>query len=112
MAVQVKRLDEPDQIFDYDGAGRAEFVTIDDVSLVRSVLAPGWSWDEHVKPHTEGLESCPMHHYEYVVSGRIRYVSDDGPTVEAGPGSYLDIGPGHRAWVVGNEECVVLDWGE
>lgn len=111
MTVQVKRLDQPDEAYEYDGqTGTSEMVTIGDYTFSRSVLKPGWSWDEQIKPYTEGLESCPMQHHEYVVSGRIRYLSDDGSQVEAGPGSYLDIGPGHRAWVVGDEECVLLDW--
>ena len=36
--------------------------------------------------------------------------SKDGSEVVAGPGSYVDIPPGHRAWVVGDEECVLIDW--
>jgi hypothetical protein len=50
------------------------------------------------------------------VSGRIRYETVEGATVEGGPGSYLDIEPGHFASVVGDETCVVIDfdedWGE
>jgi hypothetical protein len=57
------------------------------------------------------FSSCPLHHREYVVSGRIRYAMDDGSAVEAGAGDHLLIEPGHLAEVVGDEACVLLDWG-
>jgi hypothetical protein len=44
------------------------------------------------------------------VAGRIRYLTDDGDEVIAGPDDALDIQPGHRAWVVGDETCVLIDW--
>ena len=110
--VQVKSFDQPDDVYEFPDGSRAEFIVIDDATVVRSRLAPGWSWDEFVKPDTDGWTSCPEHHQEFVVSGRIRYLMEDGSETVAGPGSYLDIPPGHRAWVEGNEECVLLDWGE
>ena len=76
----------------------------------RSVLQPGWSWDEYVKPFTDGDESCQMVHREYVISGRIRYLTDDGDETVAGPGDHLWTAPGHRAWAVGDEPFVAIDW--
>jgi len=109
--VQVKRFDEPDDVFRFDdGKSAADFVTINDQTVVRSRLAPGWSWDELVKPMTDGWTSCLESHREYVASGQIRYLMEDGRETVAGPGSYVDIPPGHRAWVVGDEECVLIDW--
>ncbi|MGB0026127.1 MAG: hypothetical protein WBP64_04755 [Nitrososphaeraceae archaeon] len=32
---------------------------------------------------------------------------DDGTEVEAGPGDTAVIPPGHNAWVVGDEPCVL-----
>ncbi len=110
--VQVKNFDAPDEVIPFEDGSRGEFVTIDDATVVRSRLAPGWSWDEQIQPMTDGWTSCPAHHLEYVISGRIRYLMEDGRETVAGPGSYLDIPPGHRAWVEGDEECVLLDWGE
>jgi uncharacterized cupin superfamily protein len=37
-------------------------------------------------------------------------VMDDGTEVEAGPGDAVVISPGHDAWIVGDEPCVMLDW--
>ena len=109
--VQLKSFDEPDDVFEFqDGRSRGEFVAIDETMVVRSRLAPGWSWDEFVKPDTDGWTSCPETHQEYVISGRMRYVMDDGSETIAYPGCFVVIPPGHRAWVEGDEECVLLDW--
>jgi hypothetical protein len=115
--VEVKRFDEPDDTWAFGEMGRSEIINLNGVMVVRSILEPGWSWLEHIKPTVEGLESCPLRHREYVVSGRIRYeMADGGQTVEAGAGSYLDIQPGHWASVPGDEPAVVIDfdedWGE
>ena len=74
-----------------------------------STLRPGWSWQRSIGPGVP-FENCPLHHREYVISDRIRYVVEDGTVVEAGAGDHLLIGPGHLAEVVGEEPCVVLDW--
>jgi hypothetical protein len=112
-SVQAKSFDQPDEVFEFDdGKSRGEFVTINDNLIVRSRLAPGWSWDEFVKPMTDGWTTCPEHHQEYVIAGQIKYLMEDGSETTVGPGTYVDIPPGHRAWVEGDEECVLLDWGE
>ena len=36
-------------------------------------------------------------------------VSSDGSKVELGPGDAFDVGPGHDAWVIGDDLCVALD---
>ena len=51
-----------------------------------------------------------MTHREYVVAGRIRYLMTDGTDEIGEPGNYLFIQPGHRAWVIGDETCVLIDW--
>jgi hypothetical protein len=116
-SVEVKRFDTPDDIWEFGDRGRSEIVNLGGVMVVRSILQPGWSWVEDIKPEAEGLESCPLHHGEYVVSGRVRYeLVESGEVVEADAGSYLDIPPGHLASVVGDEPAVLVDfdedWGE
>ena len=108
MAISVKSLDTPDQAYEFGDAGRYDITIIGDSMVARSVLNPGWSWDEYIKPHAEGAESCPETHHEYVISGRIRYLTDEGDEILAGPGDHLVIGPGHRAWVIGDESSVVV----
>jgi hypothetical protein len=107
----VKRFDEPDEVYTYpDGRSTAQIVAVGDDTVVRSSLMPGWSWDEQVKPYTDGWTSCLDTHRELILSGQLRYLMEDGTDLVAGPGSYLDIGAGHRAWVVGSEPCVCVDW--
>lgn len=36
---------------------------------------------------------------------------DDGTEAESGPGEVVVIAPGHDAWIVGDEQCVFLDFG-
>ena len=106
-----------DETIDWGEQGTSTKVTLgwpgygvgNESTIWLSTLEPGWSWERNIKP-TVPFESCPLHHREYVISGRIRYVLDDGTAVEAGPGDHLLIDPGHRAEVLGDEACIVLDW--
>jgi hypothetical protein len=107
--VHVRSLDSPDDSVSFGEKGDAQFATIGDTMVIRSVLEPGWSWDEFVKPDA-GTPSCPLDHTEYVISGRIRYLMDDGSEYEGKTGDFLVIEPGHRAFVDGDETCVLLDW--
>jgi hypothetical protein len=100
----------PDDTYEFVH-GRSDVVRVGDEEEVwRSELRPGWNWDEDLEPYAEGATSCPLTHREYVVSGRIRYLADDGSEEFGSPGDFLFIRPGHRAWVVGEETCVLIDW--
>jgi hypothetical protein len=108
--IERKSFDQPDETFELKH-GRMHSVRIADEEVWRSEFTPGWSWDEDFAPYAEGASSCPMTHREYVVAGRIRYLMDDGTEVIGETGDYLFIQPGHRAWVVGDDNCVLIDWG-
>ena len=75
----------------------------------RATFKPGWRWSEHVKP-IAGTDSCQAAHTCYFVSGRMKVVMDDGEEIEYGPGDFAIMAPGHDAWIVGDEACVVIDW--
>jgi hypothetical protein len=105
-----KDFDNPDDVIDFIH-GRSLVLRVDEEEEVwRSELGPGWNWDEDLEPYAEGATSCPMTHREYVVAGRIRYLMTDGTEVVGTAGDFLFIEPGHRAWVVGEETCVLIDW--
>jgi hypothetical protein len=104
-----RRFSEPDDTLPF-AHGRSVIVTLGAEEVWRSELEPGWNWDEDLEPYAEGATSCPLTHREYVESGRIRYAMNDGTEVVAGPGDVLFIPPGHKAWVVGDERCVLIDW--
>ena len=104
-----KHLSEPETTITFTH-GRALLVSLGDEQVWRSELEPGWNFDEDLEPYAGGASSCPLTHREYVASGRIRYLMNDGTEVQASAGDALFIPPGHRAWVVGDERCVLIDW--
>ncbi len=79
------------------------------LQLEECTFEPGWSWEKCVKPVVK-TNSCEAPHTGYIVSGRIKVVMDDGSEIEGGPGDAAIIPPGHNAWVVGNEPCVMIDF--
>ena len=115
--IESKNLDQPDDVHDYGEQGKSAKVTLgvagfglgSESTVWLSTLRPGWSWQRNIKPSVP-FERCPLHHREYVISGRVRYAMDDGTVVEARAGDHLLIDPGHLAEVVGDETCVLLDW--
>ena len=92
-----------------DGKGKLELVNMQEGPVGRATFEPGWKWSEHVKP-IAGTDSCQAPHLGYYVSGRMHVVMDDGEETEFGPGDFAVIPPGHDAWIVGDEPCVVIDW--
>ncbi len=107
--VIVKSLDRPDERRQPSERGRIDLVTLDRTTVGRAVFEPGWRWSEDVKP-VAGTELCEVTHTGYVVSGSEGVRMADGTEVELGPGDAFVIGPGHDAWVIGNEPCVTLDF--
>jgi quercetin dioxygenase-like cupin family protein len=55
-------------------------------------------------------DRCQAPHAQYMVSGRMKVVMDDGREEEFGPGGTLVIPPAHNAWVVGNDPVVPVDF--
>jgi quercetin dioxygenase-like cupin family protein len=105
-----KSLSSPDEVRSFE-KGKIETVTLGEsgVTIGRSTFEPGWSWEKCVKPIVK-TNSCEAPHTSYIVSGRIRVVMADGSQVEGGPGDAAIIPPGHNAWVVGDEPCVMIDF--
>jgi uncharacterized cupin superfamily protein len=46
-----------------------------------------------------------------VLQGRMALRMDDGTEHEFGPGDTFHMPPGHDAWIVGDQACVLLDFG-
>lgn len=108
MTLAAKSLDSPDDVRRFDH-GSIAVVTVAGITVGRSVFEPGWHWSEHVRP-VVGTDSCQVTHAGYVLAGRMRVRMDDGTEAIAGAGEAFVISPGHDAWVVGDEACVLLDW--
>jgi quercetin dioxygenase-like cupin family protein len=106
-----KRFEEADEVREFrDGMGRVEMVDLNGHAIGRGVFEPGWRWSEHVKP-IAGTDSCQVEHIGYVLEGRMAVRMDDGAEREVRPGDTFHIPPGHDAWIVGDQECILLDFG-
>jgi uncharacterized cupin superfamily protein len=110
-SVEVKSFDSPDEERPFEGKGKADVVSLAGHTVGRGTFEPGWKWSENVKP-IAGTDSCQVSHLGYVLSGRMRVQMDDGSEGEVGPGDAVAIPPGHDAEVVGEEPCVMIDFGE
>ena len=109
--LEVKSFDAPDETRPFEGKGRADVITIAGQTVGRGTFEPGWRWSENVKP-IAGTDSCEVSHLGYVVSGKMKVVMDDGSEGTVEPGDVVAIAPGHDAEVIGDEACVLLDFGE
>ncbi len=110
MAGLVKtRFEAPDETRAFnDGMGKLDLVGIGQLQIGRGTFEPGWRWSEHVKPLV-GTDSCEAAHTGYVLEGRMAVRMDSGEELEYGPGDAFYMEPGHDAWIVGDERCVLLD---
>jgi hypothetical protein len=109
--VEVKSFDSPDEVREFEGKGKADVVNVAGRTIGRGVFEPGWRWSENVKPIAQ-TDSCQVSHLGYCISGRMKVYMDDGTEGELGPGQVVAIPPGHDAEVVGDEPCVMVDFGE
>jgi hypothetical protein len=89
--------------------GRADLVRIGGTEIGRLTLQPGWRWSTDVKP-LAGTDWCEAPHFQYHVSGVLRVRTSDGEEFDATPGQVTALPSGHDAWVVGDDQVVVVDW--
>ena len=89
--------------------GEVSLVNLTGLTVGRAELRPGWRWSTDIKPRAD-TASCELPHSAYVVSGRMHVAMDDGRELDLGPGDAHLVGPGHDAWVVGDEPCLVIDF--
>jgi hypothetical protein len=109
--IEVKSFDSPDETRPFEGKGRADVVNVAGQTIGRGTFEPGWRWSENVQPIAQ-TDSCQVAHLGYVLSGRMKVFMDGGPEADVGPGDVFAIPRGHDAVVVGDEACVMVDFGE
>jgi len=109
--IEVKSFNSPEETRPFEGKGRGDIVNVGGRAIGRGTFEPGWRWSVNVKP-IAGTDSCQVAHLGYVLSGRMRVTMDDGTAAEVGPGDAFAIPPGHDAEVLGDEACVMVDFGE
>src|SRR5256885_7155497 len=105
--MQKKNLSQPVETRKFPG-GQLELVTLGGVTFGRGTFQPGWKWSTSVKPLVN-TKSCQAPHLQYHVAGRLHVVMDDGSEAEFAPGDVSHLPPGHDAWVIGDEQVVVID---
>jgi mannose-6-phosphate isomerase-like protein (cupin superfamily) len=105
-----RSIDNPHETRPFKANGHMDVVTLTDFTLGRGVFEPGWRWSVDVKP-IAGTDSCQTRHTGFCLSGRMTVTFDDGSELEVAPGDVVVIEPGHDAWTVGDEACVLLDTG-
>ncbi len=108
MVCEAKNLDTPDDKRSFDH-GQIALVHLPGATIGRATFSPGWRWSADVKP-IAGTDSCQVAHTAYVVSGRMGVRMDDGTEIELGPGDAHVVGPGHDAWVIGDDPLVAIDF--
>lgn len=103
-----KSLETPDEVRPFTDKGKLELVELEDVTIGRACMEPGWKWSDHVKP-IAGTESCEAAHTGYVISGRMMITMDDGQEEEIVQGDAFFIPAGHDAYTIGDEPCIMID---
>jgi hypothetical protein len=86
LRLQKKNLDSSPDETQTSENGKMELAKFDNVTIGRVILKPDWSWERSIKPiaKTDTCKSPP--HIQYIISGRIEVVLDDGTKDELGPG--------------------------
>ena len=108
-SLEKKSLEKPDEVRPFkDGKGKLSVFTLGNQTMGRGEFEPGWRWSTHVKP-IAGTDSCQATHTGIVLEGRMVVRMDDGSEMEYGPGDVFYMPPGHDAWVVGDQRCVLFD---
>jgi hypothetical protein len=85
-------------------------VTIGDFSVGNGVFEAGWRWSNDVKP-IMNTDSCMGNHTGICTAGAMTVLMDDGTELTISAGDVFTIPPGHDAWTVGDEACVLYDTG-
>ena len=104
MVLQKKNFEKPDETQDLPKL-RVDTVRMGDMMVQKQTYQPGWQWSKHIKP-TAGTNSCQVHHFGVLVSGKLGVRADDGQEIEFGSGDVVDIPPGHDGWTIGNEPAI------
>ncbi len=106
--VEFKDFSSPDESRTFE-KGKVDLVNIGGGVVGKLTLKPGWRWSLHVKPIAK-TEWCEAPHFQYQVSGKLHVLMSDGKEYDTVAGQVHSVPQGHDAWVVGNEEVVLIDW--
>ena len=77
--------------------------------IKRTIYPPGHRWSTHMKGVTK-TDYCMHAHVGFLARGRLAGEYHDGCTFEFAAPAAVVIEPGHDAWVVGEEEVVLIQF--
>lgn len=103
-----KGFDQPDEVRTF-AKGKLELVNCGSVQVGRGTFEPGWRWTESVKA-IAGTDLCEASHTGYCISGIMHIRMRDGREMDVHAGEAFTLSPGHDAWTIGTEPCVVVDF--
>lgn len=89
-----------------DGSTRS-FAPLRTAAIGFGTYQPGWKWSLHAGPQT-GKDS--ENHIGYVISGQMMVKDPSGNEAVVNPGEAFEIVAGSDAWVIGNKNCIALDF--
>lgn len=107
-ALAVKSFDLPDKKRCPDNA-EFDLVTVNDYSVARLILGPGWRWSESIRPF-EQTELCQHHHLGFCISGEMEVESSGGLRSTIHANDTYAIPPGHDERVVGPDAFVAVEF--
>ena len=108
--LETRNIDVAHETRKFQANGHLDVVTLGSFTLGRGTFQPGWQWSRDVKP-IAGTGSCQTRHTGICVSGQVTVRADDGTELTIGAGDVFVLEPGHDAWTVGEEPCILFDTG-
>jgi hypothetical protein len=91
------------------GGAIVEIVKAGDGRVKRAIYPPGFRWSTHMRPAVRS-DRCQHAHIGFLARGHIQGEYEDGCTFDFTAPQVVTIDPGHDAWVVGDEEAVLIQF--
>jgi hypothetical protein len=91
------------------GGASVDIVRAGNGRVKRAVYPPGFRWSTHMKP-TVRTDLCMHAHVGFLARGHIQGEYGDGCSFDYEAPQVVTIEPGHDAWVVGEEEAVLIQF--
>ena len=110
VSLKKKNMNFPDETRSFEN-GIEQVSTVDDTTLTRFTLQPGWQWATSIKPAAR-TKSCQLKHTVYLISGKMKVRMNDGSIITIIPGDFAVIPPGHDARAIGDEPCVGVEFNQ
>jgi hypothetical protein len=105
---ETKGFERPDEVRVFP-KGKLELVNIGSIQVGRATFQSGWRWTECMRS-LAGTDLCESRHMAYCMSGVMHVRTREGVEMDVHAGEAFVLSPGHDAWVIGSEPCVVVDF--